>query len=67
MDKIAASIAKVLGEAMSEAIASGHDLPSALSDALDAWIADQPDPKPSRPDAIRAVLTAHLTATGYLR
>jgi hypothetical protein len=27
-----------------------------LEAALDAWIADQPDPKPSRPEAIRQIL-----------
>ena len=32
--------------------------------ALDAWIAQQPDPKPSRPEAIRRILrTALLTKT----
>lgn len=67
MDKIAASIAKVLGEAMSEAVATTHELPSALSDALDAWIADQPDPKPTRPEAMRHALTEHLKAKGYLK
>ncbi|AWB20951.1 CopG family transcriptional regulator [Methylobacterium currus] len=35
--------------------------------ALDAWIADQPDPKPSRPEAIREALAEHLTAKGYLK
>ena len=29
--------------------------------ALDAWIARHPDPKPTRPEAIRSVLVAHLT------
>ena len=28
--------------------------------ALDAWIARQPEPKPSRPEAIRQILAAHL-------
>lgn len=32
---------------------------------LDAWIADQPDPKPSRPEAIREALAEHLKAKGY--
>ena len=30
--------------------------------ALDAWIAQQPDPKPSRPEAIRRILRAALKA-----
>jgi hypothetical protein len=34
---------------------------------LDAWIADKPDPKPSRPEAIREALTEHLKAKGYLK
>ena len=34
---------------------------------LDAWIADQPDPKPSRPEAIRTAVTEHLKAKGYLK
>ncbi len=28
--------------------------------ALDAWISEQPDPKPSRPEAIRRILRATL-------
>jgi hypothetical protein len=32
---------------------------------LDAWIADQMDPKPTRPEAIRQVLSAHFKAKGY--
>ncbi len=34
---------------------------------LDAWIADQPDPKPTRPEVIREALTEHLKAKGYLK
>ncbi|MCJ2070657.1 hypothetical protein MKK75_17980 [Methylobacterium sp. J-030] len=34
---------------------------------LDAWIAAQPDPKPSRPEAIRHALTDWLTGQGYVR
>jgi hypothetical protein len=32
-------------------------------DALDAWIAAQPDPKPSRPEAIRQLIELGLKAT----
>lgn len=32
---------------------------------LDAWIAAQPDPKPSRPEAIRYALTDWLMGQGY--
>lgn len=31
-----------------------------IGDALDAWIAQQPDPKPSRPEAIRRLLEIGL-------
>jgi hypothetical protein len=31
-------------------------LPPAELDALDAWIARHPEPKPTRPEAIRAIL-----------
>jgi len=34
-----------------------------LSAALDAWIAAQPDPKPSRPEAIRHLMEIGLQAT----
>jgi metal-responsive CopG/Arc/MetJ family transcriptional regulator len=35
--------------------------PPDLIAALDAWIAEQPDRKPSRSDAIRRMLTEALT------
>lgn len=41
-------------------------LPELVS-PLDAWIAAQPDPKPSRPEAIRHALTDWLTGQGYVR
>jgi hypothetical protein len=31
-----------------------------LEAALDAWIAEQPEPKPSRPEAIRLILKNSL-------
>lgn len=34
---------------------------------LDAWIADHPEPKPSRPEAIREAVAEHLKAKGYLK
>ncbi|GJD74108.1 hypothetical protein CFIICLFH_2341 [Methylobacterium goesingense] len=34
---------------------------------LDALIADQPDPKPSRPDVLREALAEHLKTKGYLK
>ena len=45
----------------------GVRLLSPVLDPLDAWIADQPDPKPSRPEAIREALAEHLKAKGYLK
>ena len=46
---------------------TGHGKPvvvrlhGSLLDPLDAWIAGQPDPKPSRPEAIRLILRRHLS------
>jgi hypothetical protein len=37
-------------------------LPPADLAALDAWIAAQPEPQPSRPEAIRQLLTLSLGA-----
>lgn len=34
---------------------------------LDAWIEAQPEPKPSRPEAIRHALADWLTGQGYAR
>ncbi|MGI4764277.1 MAG: hypothetical protein ACRYGP_04310 [Janthinobacterium lividum] len=41
-------------------------MPQDLSKGIDAWVAAQPDPKPSRPDAIRLALRDWLTGLGYL-
>jgi hypothetical protein len=35
-------------------------MPSDLSGALDAWISAQPEPRPSRPEAIRRLLAEAL-------
>ena len=37
-----------------------------MLDALDAFAADQPEPLPSRPEAVRRALADHLRAKGYL-
>ena len=37
-----------------------------LTEAVKAWIADQPDPKPSRSVAVRLALRDWLTGLGYL-
>lgn len=34
---------------------------------LDAWISDQPEPKPTRPEAVRHALTDWLAGQGYVR
>jgi hypothetical protein len=34
--------------------------------ALDKWITRHPDPKPSRPEAIRRMIVAHLTGERLL-
>jgi len=39
-------------------------LPPEQLAVLDAWILAQPDPKPSRPEAIRRLLTAALDPNG---
>jgi hypothetical protein len=35
-------------------------------EALDAWAIDQKLPTPSRPEAIRRIVTEHLRRKGYL-
>ena len=37
-------------------------LPPAELDALDAWIATQPEPRPTRPEAVRRLMTAGLAS-----
>lgn len=34
---------------------------------LDAWISDQPGPKPTRPEAVRHALADWLNGQGYTR
>lgn len=34
---------------------------------LDAWIEAQPEPRPTRPEAIRHALARWLTAQGYVQ
>ena len=35
--------------------------------AVDAWISEQPEPKPTRPEAIRRALRDWLTGVGLLK
>jgi hypothetical protein len=41
-------------------------LPPDQLGALDKWIARHPDPKPSRPEAIRRMVAEHLTGERLL-
>lgn len=42
-------------------------IPVEVLRAFDAWIAQQPDPKPPRPEAIRMALKDWLTGMGLLK
>jgi len=42
-------------------------MPRDVSEGIDAWIAAQPEPQPSRPEAIRLALTDWLTGLGLLK
>lgn len=48
----------------SEAVNTRMERP--MLDALDAFAADQDEPAPSRPEAVRRALADHLRAKGYL-
>jgi Arc/MetJ-type ribon-helix-helix transcriptional regulator len=41
--------------------------PRELTKALDAWIKQQPEPRPSRSEAIRRALSDWLTGIGLLK
>ncbi len=45
----------------------GVRIPPEQLDPLDAWIAAQPEPRPSRPEAIRLALKDWLTDLGLLK
>ncbi len=70
MEKIAASIAQIAAEALLKAGAAPHgqvvDLPPAVLDGLNAWIASRGEPKPTVAEAIRTGITEWLSAQGYL-
>ncbi|MCJ2014053.1 hypothetical protein [Methylobacterium sp. J-076] len=68
MDKIAASIAQIAAEALEREGAdprASADLPAPVMDALKAWIADQPEPRPSVSEAVRLGLGEWLSGKGY--
>lgn len=59
-------IAKVAAESVLHEcmrVAAFH-MPPTVFDSLDAWIADPPDPKPTRREAIREAPADHLKAKG---
>jgi hypothetical protein len=45
----------------------GVRMPADLLAAVEEWRDDQVEPKPSRAEAIRQILTEHLRAKGYLK
>lgn len=45
----------------------GVRLQADLLEPLDSWISEQPEPKPTRPEAIRKALTDWLTSLGLRR
>ncbi|WP_419828942.1 hypothetical protein [Methylobacterium sp.] len=45
----------------------GVRMPADLLAAVEEWREDQVEPKPSRAEAIRQLLTEHLKAKGYLK
>ena len=45
----------------------GVRMPADLLNAVEEWRADQADPKPSRAEAVRRILSEHLKAKGYLK
>lgn len=70
MEKIAASIAQIAAEALLKAGADarevGADLPVPVVEGLKAWVADQPEPRPSLSEAAARGLSEWLSAKGYL-
>ena len=71
MDKIAASIAQVAAEALLRAGTSQTgqvvNLPPPVREGLEAWIASQPEPRPTVAEAIRIGVTEWLSSQDYLR
>lgn len=68
MDRILASIERIAAEtqaAEARVIVRSVGLSPTLLAALDAWIADQAEPKPAHPEAIRRLLCDRLAELGY--
>lgn len=70
MEKIAASIAQIAAQALLEAGGASRDLtaelPEPVATALKAWVADQPEPRPSLSEAVGRGLSEWLAGKGYL-
>ena len=54
------STGKSRGRPRTNPVAQHFTLPPQLSEQLDAWIARQPEPQPTRPEAIRRILSDAL-------
>ena len=54
------------GRSRTDPVAQHLTMPRDLSSAIDAFVIAQPEPKPSRPEAIRHLLRDALTGLGYL-
>jgi hypothetical protein len=65
MASISSTKKSARGRPRTNPAAQHFTMPRVLSDALDAWIAAQPDPKPTRPEAIRRLL--HVALDSGLR
>ena len=62
MSSISTTEKKSRGRPRTNPVAQHFTMSRALSAALDAWIAAQPEPHPTRPEAIRRLVEAGLTA-----
>ena len=58
------SSAKKIGRPRIDAVPVNVRLPPDLLVDLDAWISEQPEPKPSRPEAMRLLVADALVGLG---
>jgi len=61
------SAKKKIGRPSVDSEAVNVRIERSMLDSLDAWIAAQPEPRPSRPEAIRLALKDWLTGLGLLK
>jgi len=59
------SAKKSRGRPKVDAVPVNVRVPPDLVADLDRWISDQPEPKPSRPEALRTLAAERLIATSY--